>query len=127
MRIPQETYDSFKETIKTETFSGAVVRLIKEEIDYMKRKEENEDTRVIRIIDGRKYDTGTARIISKRRYNSGLHTVLYKKKTGELFIHCYSCSGSIHLPDIINKSHHEWDDYLSELHIDEDAAEAFEE
>lgn len=128
MRIPEETYQKFKSVIEGETISAAVNRLMKEKINYLSNERKNENDRVIRIINNKKYDTSTAKKVSSKRYNSGLVINLFQKKTGELFIYCYGLGGGmIHLPDIITQTHGQFSYYLSDLEIDESTADAFDE
>ena len=128
MRVEESLFEEFKELTKGETITAALTRLIREEVDYLRLKIKDDYPRVIRIIDGKKYDTDTARRISERRYNNGLVTILYKKKNGELYMHCHVMGGGqTMLPDIMTKKHPEYDYYLSEMHVDEHSAEGFEE
>jgi hypothetical protein len=128
MRVEENLYDQFKELIKGETITSALTRLIREEVNYRRLQLKSELPRVIRIIDGKKYDTDTARMVSEVRYNSGLVTILYKKKNGEIFIHCYNMRGNdIDLPAIITDKHDKFDYYLAQMHIDAHSAKKFEE
>lgn len=128
MRVEESLYEEFKQLTKGESITAALTRLIRKEVDYKRLKLKDDYPRVIRIIDGKKYDTDTARRISEKRYNDGLITILYRKKNGELYMHCYVMGGGqTLLPDIMTKKHAEYDDYLSEMNVDEHSAEEFEE
>lgn len=80
MRVEEDLYNKFKEMIKGETITSALTRLIREEVTYRRLQLKSELPRVIRIINGKKYDTDTARMISEVRYDTGLVNILYKKK-----------------------------------------------
>lgn len=54
LRIPEETYNTFKSFLESETISGAVIRLMREEIRAIRVKRSIE-VESVKFIDGKKY------------------------------------------------------------------------
>lgn len=126
MRIPQDVYATFKENVSGETISGAVTRLMREELkDSL--KQENREKRVIQIINNRRYDTKTAISILTMENPEGFNSTLYRKKTGELFIHFWSKEGPVSLPAVMSEKDSQFAYFFSRMNVPYSIAKGYEE